>query len=610
MKKMKFKAMGCALALCLGVSLLFGCSGEQNPQEGGHEPLTIMTTGLNLNNFAALLQEKYPEIRLDYISYTGGNGTGYSQYLLDNDKIPDIFTISVFGTPERQKKSLLDVSGYEFLNNYKTADINQVTVDGAVYLVPTSSTIIGLYYNQTMFAEHGWEVPHDFDGLLALTETVRAAGIDPVAAQFQLAGNGFFDLFTLAKTGFLSTPEGVQWEQDFKDGKAGAHKGLADAAAQLQQLIDCGFLDAADTARTEDECTAHFFRGEAALYLNAGTLTRFTQNEDGTGDRYGIMPFLAQGEDHSLLISKPLTYIGLSASLAQPENAQKLEDALKVMELLATEEGQQSLLGKKDTYIAPLKNAEIPADSPFHEVAEELHTGHTSTLAYAGYEPIMIGVGEKVRDWVAGSCTGEDVLDLADELQTNYLNDSTPPIAVATQDFTLAETAQLQAEALRLAAGTDIGMLSLGAYHDGVENKSGVCGRLFKGEITQMVVNAIPPAYYGEPVCLLTLSGGDIRTLLETGFVADPTVEGFPYIPAGLVVTKSAQGLVERITWEDGSAFDESAVYTVAVDRDGYTEEIAQKGAVRETELVVMDVVGNYLAANSPVSPLPHSVQP
>lgn len=67
---------------------------------------------------------------------------------------------------------------------------------------------------------------------------------------------------------------------------------------------------------------------------------------------------------------------------------------------------------------------------------------------------------------------------------------------------------------------------------------------------------------------------------------------------------------MESITWPDGSAFDENASYTVAMDRGGYTDEIGEKGEAHETELVVIDVVGEYLREHSPVSPLKHSIQP
>ena len=128
-----------------------------------------------------------------------------------------------------------------------------------------------------------------------------------------------------------------------------------------------------------------------------------------------------------------------------------------------------TLATMEDNYVSPLKNTTISENSPFYEVHDVLQNGHTSTLAYAGYEPVIVGVGEKVQDWVAGKCNGTDVLALMDQLQSDYLeNQGIPAIATASQDFTQEETAQLQADAFRKAAGTDIGLVSLGGYHNGV----------------------------------------------------------------------------------------------------------------------------------------------
>lgn len=102
----------------------------------------------------------------------------------------------------------------------------------------------------------------------------------------------------------------------------------------MQMMIDCGFLDAEDTRRTREECCDRFFNRGAAMYLNGGTIPRFTQNEDGTGDRYGIMPFLGLNDANNVLITKPLVYFSLSKSLSEPGNEQKLKDALKFMEPL------------------------------------------------------------------------------------------------------------------------------------------------------------------------------------------------------------------------------------------------------------------------------------
>lgn len=605
MKRWTIKAGVVTMIGALCIVLLVGCQKTQQPQASGeHEPLTIMATSLDYAAFEQVIEEKFPEINLEFISYTGSNGTGYSEYLLAHGEIPDIYTLGVFGLPDQQRQYLLDLSGYEFLNNYKTADINQVTLDGAVYLLPTNATILGLYYNKTLFAERGWTVPENFEELQALAQTIRAAGIDPLAAQFELSGNGFFDLFTLAKTDFLSTSAGRQWEQDFQAGQATAAEGLTDAAAALQAWIDCGLLEADDTGRDSAETSARFTNREAAMLLNAGVLPSFTQNQDGTGDEYGLMPYYSPGEDHSVLITLPAFYIGLSNTLEKPGSEQKLEDALKIIAFLSTREGQNALVENQRKYITPLKNDVIPEESPFHEVEPIIRSGHTSNLAYAGYEPIIIDVGNKVRDWVAGECSGADVLALMDELQTDYLNGGLEPLAVAAQDFTLEETAQLVAESFRQAAGTDVGLVSLGGYHDGVQNRSAVCGKLFAGDITQEIVNAVVPALFRDPICILTLTGEELKALLESGFCCASDAAAFPYVPAGLTVTKNKDGTVKEILLADGSPLEEAASYTVAMDAGGFTDAVGEMGSAEDTGLLVAEVVSAYFYTHSPIAPL------
>lgn len=611
MKKSKIQLTAMAVAASLSVLLLGGCGKESpNVAKKEHEPITILTSGMDYREFEQVVKEKYPEINLEFVSYTAGNGTGYSQYLLEHGEPTDIFPMSVFGMREEQKKYLLDLSGYEFLSNYRTADINQVSLDGAVYLVPIARSVIGLYYNKTLFEENGWEKPQNLEELKNLTQKIKEAGLDPVSAQFELPGNGFFDLFTCAKTSFLSTPDGIQWEQDFKEGKATAEEGLADAAGLLQELIDCGFLDEEDTRRSYEEAKEQFNTRKSAMYLNAGAVNQFTQNEDGSGDQYGIMPFYGKNQEDSVLITLPLRYFGLSRTLSEPGNEQKLEDALNIMSFLSTEEGMNTLSTKEDNYVSPLKNVTISENSPFYEVHDALQNGHTSTLAYAGYEPVIVDVGEKVQDWVAGKCNGADVLTLMDQLQSDYLkNHKVPAIATAGQDLTQEETAQLEADAFRIAAETDIGLVSLGGYHNGTENKSGVCGRIFQGDISQDIVSALVPGEYKDPVCILTLSGQEIKNMLERGYVAGEGEEGFPYIPAGITVTKDKDGAVKEIIFEDGTSFEDTAQYTIAMDEGSFSDKIGEMGKVQVTDLVTVDVVQDYFTANSPLEPLEHSLK-
>lgn len=153
----------------------------------------------------------------------------------------------------------------------------------------------------------------------------------------------------------------------------------------------------------------------------------------------------------------------------------------------------------------------------------------------------------------------------------------------------------------------------LGGYYKGIENLSGVCGQIFQGDLMLGTVNAIVPGIYTDPVCVLTVSGEEMKKMIETGFAIEEKNTGnatvFTYIPAGIVVAQNADGTVKKITLPDGSAFDELSFYTVAIDKGGFTDEIGEAGDVQITGFRTVDVVREYFSAHSPLSPLKHSIQ-
>ena len=79
---------------------------------------------------------------------------------------------------------LADVSDYSGLQN-----INQGYLDigEALELVPTEGTFAvpyvanaaGILYNRDMFAEHGWEIPENWEELIALCDAIQAEGVLP-----------------------------------------------------------------------------------------------------------------------------------------------------------------------------------------------------------------------------------------------------------------------------------------------------------------------------------------------------------------------------------------------------------------------------------------------
>ena len=74
MKKNKIRLTVLAVAAGLSALLLGGC-GKVSPDtdQKEHEPITLLTSAMNYQEFEQALKEEYPEINLEFVSYTSGN---------------------------------------------------------------------------------------------------------------------------------------------------------------------------------------------------------------------------------------------------------------------------------------------------------------------------------------------------------------------------------------------------------------------------------------------------------------------------------------------------------------------------------------------------------
>lgn len=93
----------------------------------------------NMSAFIDIVNEKYPEINLEVIPYSGKNYTAHVKAELAADDMPDIYTTSYF-IPDLDDVSskLIDLSSYAFTDNYAEARLRDVTDSkGAIHLLPT-----------------------------------------------------------------------------------------------------------------------------------------------------------------------------------------------------------------------------------------------------------------------------------------------------------------------------------------------------------------------------------------------------------------------------------------------------------------------------------------
>lgn len=74
----------------------------------------------------------------------------------------------------------LDLSGYDFINNWSTG-AKACTYKDGIYGIATGMTIMnGMFYNKKMFDEHGWNEPRTWEEFVKLCDNMVSEGIAPI----------------------------------------------------------------------------------------------------------------------------------------------------------------------------------------------------------------------------------------------------------------------------------------------------------------------------------------------------------------------------------------------------------------------------------------------
>lgn len=571
---MKTEKLVAGVLVVIMICLSFPSCANPAP-EAPHEPLTIMTAKRDYSEFAKAFKKAYPEVELEFISYSGENSTYYSQKILEAGHAPDIYTSNVLPDKEVQKEHLIDLSVYDFSANYAVSRLNECSVGGAIYMLPCNYSVMGIYYNKTLFEKHGWVVPTSFQELEALAPKIREANVDLSVTSLEYTGYGFQYLFNLGDTVFLRMPEGLEWVEQFLGGEAIADTVWKDTIAYVQRWIDLGMIDGSWYNKTTDEAKNHFMEGNTAFFVHGGSF-RFSQNEDGTGDQYGIIPWLSEDGSNNRYITSTNCYFGIHADLEKPENKQKLEDALKLMAFISTEEGQRLLPGGK-MQLLPLSGVNEEAEGEYREVIKMLNAGFSAPLAYAGWEDLIVSVGTECLKWYSGESTGEEVINAMNRAMRDSLENKTNACAEILEDLTLEETACLVGKAFSEAVGADCSLISLGEYHDGKENKFGVNGCLWRGPVADEGISSVNPLGWVDTIKIATFTGKRIIQLAAEGFDLYGEGKPFPYV-------LTVNGIAE---------LDEAREYTVVFC--GYTEEVMKEGHIQDTQVSGMVALRNYL---------------
>lgn len=587
MKKNRITSL--LLVVFCGIFLLSGCGGKTAQtsnstakDDSDHPVITMNAPYRNMSAFYNLVKEKYPEVNLEIEPYNGYNTTSYFNDMRKTGNLPDIYFCTTY-SPGRYDDAgdFLDLGGYDFTGNFTQSRLREVTYEGGIYMLPLGYNALGITYNKTLLEQHGWTLPTNLDEFAELKTKCEDAGVVFCRVQLQLPGYGFQYLCNILDTGYLSTVEGLNWQNKFISGEAtvSGTPEMMEALQLLEKWRDFGMLNADGTPDKDGDTKAQMAEGNTLFLI--GNSNDMNAREDGVDD-FRLMPYISESGNQNIFILNVSRYVGLNKSLGEKGNEKKLEDVLKVMDVLSTVEGMESLdPNQNNSRVLPLKDATLSEDSYYYDIQEELNTGHAANFIYAGWENIVVPLGEKMIEYVKGEATLDDVIACFDENQHLLTDNDVTCYTTVTETLSTEDCAKAVGISFAQATGSDAALVSVNQwvnYEDNTDmNTAGVSGRLFAEGIADEQLVEILPTAWNNNIQTVTLTGKRIKELAETGydFKGDGSIM-YPYV----LVTKG------------GMELDDNTSYTIPIC--GVSHAVQEEGNLQDSDVVGLEAARNW----------------
>lgn len=566
------------------ITLFTGCtSGDFSTEKSSnkvHEAITIESSFRNMSAFIDAVHEKYPEINLEVIPYSGENYTAYAKAQITAGDMPDIYCTTYY-MPGHDAVSnrLIDMSGYAFTDNYAEARLREVTDNGAIYMLPMYYDCIGITYNKTLLEKHGWELPNSLRELEKLAAKVREAGCQLALDQVQFPGYGFQYFCNIMSTNYLNTPDGRKWQDRFLDGDAT----MADTQEMVQNMEilekwrKIGMLNGDGDPKSDEETRRKMAEGNTLFMLGSSNI--FTDEE--TEDEFGLMPYLSEDGTQNAFIMNVSRYIGLNKHLKDKGNEQKLEDALHVMEVLSTVKGMKALnKSYANTSLLPLKDYVVESEGYYADIEDKLNAGMTAPFIYDGWENLIVATGREMLSFIRGDARLQDVVQSFDENQHLIADNSLAAYTKVTEKLDTSACAKAIGICFAKESGADLALISKNKWYKLGKSKDlnleGVSGALYPLPVTDQEITSILPTGWTGNIETVTLSGKRIQQLVETGYDRNGDGKTFPY----------------ELVMPEKLELDEKRVYTVAIC--GVTDEVAEEGNLTDTGILGLTAAQEY----------------
>jgi raffinose/stachyose/melibiose transport system substrate-binding protein len=329
------------------------------------------------------------------VVYSAGNAPALTKTLDDSGNVLDF------------ESTLTELDAIE---NIEPAAISTIeALYGGFKVLPFEYNIEGIWYNKTIFADNGVEVPETWDDLVAAAGTFNDAGVTP----FSASGEQGWPITRLLGNYIFRTlgPDALQKVTD-GDAKL-TDPEYVEAAQAVADLGAEGYFGQGVGSIDYDTATNQFLNGSAAMfYMGSWALSDFNdaeRNQVGL-DNIGFMPFpnVEGGEGDSSQIA---ANVGLPATFNAKSYDSKVGDWLSC---IADNYGSEALTsqGRVSGFKVNTPVDDLPALT--QEVQERIATTEQAVLWFEALFSTKATTTSQTNaaQLVTGDITAEEFMEL------------------------------------------------------------------------------------------------------------------------------------------------------------------------------------------------------
>ena len=339
----------CLVCLLVLVALVVAACGskESKPQE---RPIVVsLFTVELLKDYAPFIQSKLPDVELQFV--VGNNDLEYYKFLKEQGALPDIFTNRRFALHDAAelREQLLDLSRTNaaasiyagFLDNYKNAD-------GTINWLPLCGEPDGFVANKALFKKYNIPLPHDYASFRFACQEFAKHGIRGFVSDFQ------YDYTPMEILKGLSIPqlqsfEGQKWRLAYENPKGDQRPGLDKkiwprAFERMEAFIKDAKLQPGDVDFEYNIVMNLFIQEKAAMARFTGPLALYYATQFNMD--LVFLPYFGQDGGNNWLLTYPFCQLALNKDLEK--DAKRKEQAMRVLNVMMSEEGQRIIAQKND----------------------------------------------------------------------------------------------------------------------------------------------------------------------------------------------------------------------------------------------------------------------